>query len=209
MKSKKPLGFIKIAGVILLLFFAHWGESENRADRETGKFTIIPGIKSNRSSPFYIDFDRFPKQRKNLPVGIFDSGTGGLTVLDSILKLDQFNNKTFQRGADGIPDFIREYFVYLGDKANMPYGRYDSEGKSDFLKELILKDVQFLLGHKYYDFPSDTRPRTGKEPVKVIVIACNTATAFGFDIIMAALARWGLDTAAGNLSKGCHFPTNG
>ena len=35
------------------------------------------------------------------PIGIFDSGTGGLTVLEAILSLDQFNNQTGKPGADG------------------------------------------------------------------------------------------------------------
>lgn len=192
MKTKKYLELIPIACMLLTLFFVNRGEG---ADPKTAKLAIIPEIKANKSSFFYIDFERFPRERKTLPVGVFDSGTGGLTVLDSILELDQFNNKTHEKGADGIPDFISEYFIYLGDKANMPYGRYDSEGKSDFLRELIIKDVQFLLGRKYYDSPTHTRPGTDKKPAKAIVIACNTATAFGFDTIMEALGEWGLDIA--------------
>jgi glutamate racemase len=157
------------------------------------EFTIIQEIKNNPKSPFYIDFQHYPETRFNLPIGVFDSGTGGLTVLDSILKSDQFNNNTKQKGADGIVDFNLETFIYLGDDANMPYGRYGSEGKTNLLKEHIIKDVQFLLGRKYYRMPTDTAARTDKDPVKAIVIACNTATAYGFDLIEQALNEWNLD----------------
>ena len=51
--------------------------------------------------------------------------------------------RLWSTGEDGIPDLKSEYFIYLGDQANMPYGRYDGEGKSEFLKEKLkemLKD---------------------------------------------------------------------
>lgn len=190
MKQKKIASFIKIVCGVFILFLVNCGE---KPGQKPVKFRIISEIKLDKSSPFYIDFASFPQKRKALPIGVFDSGTGGLTVLSSILTLDKFNNKTHESGADGIPDFSPEYFVYLGDKANMPYGRYDSEGKSDFLRELIIKDVQFLLGRKYYDSPFDTRIKTDKKPVKAIVIACNTATAFGLDLIKKSLEEWESD----------------
>ena len=51
--------------------------------------------------------------KKSLPIGVFDSGTGGLTVLEAMLKLDFYNNATGLPGADGKPDFSKEYFEYL------------------------------------------------------------------------------------------------
>ena len=84
---------------------------------------------------------------------------------------------------DGILDFEKECFIYLADQANMPYGNYPSLGKTDVLKEHILKDVQFLLGNKYYQSSGDEKFKTDKLPVKAIVIACNTATAYGMDDI--------------------------
>lgn len=118
--------------------------------------------------------------RRGLPIGVFDSGIGGLTVLEAILSLDEFDNQTLKPGTDGIPDFEKERFVYLGDQANMPYGNYPAAGRTDFLRELILRDAAFLLGSK------------DKPPVKAIVIACNTATAYGLDDIRAAIAAWDL-----------------
>jgi glutamate racemase len=90
---------------------------------------------------------------------------------------------------------VEESFLYFGDMANMPYGRYDSEGRSDFLRELTLKDVQFLLGKTYHLHPEDKEPRRDKPQVKAIVIACNTATAYGLELIRKAVREWDLDMA--------------
>jgi len=129
---------------------------------------------------------------RNLPIGVFDSGIGGLTVLEALLTVDAVDNRTLAAKPDGVPDFAGERFIYLGDQANMPYGNYPSVGKTDLLRELILKDVVFLLGRRYR--PGATAPaRFDKPPVKAIVIACNTATAYGLADIRAALKGWGLD----------------
>ena len=74
---------------------------------------------------------------------------------------------------------IKESFIYLADQANMPYGNYSKENKVDLLKEHIIKDTQFLLGNKYYFDSNDASVNTDKQPVKAIVVACNTATAYG------------------------------
>ena len=44
-------------------------------------------------------------QIKKYPIGVFDSGTGGLTLLEQILKSDGFNNRTPDPLGDGILDF--------------------------------------------------------------------------------------------------------
>jgi hypothetical protein len=109
-----------------------------------------------------------PQERRQLPVGVFDSGIGGLTVLEAILGLDAFNNETLQPGADGRLDFEGERFVYFGDQANMPYGNYASAGKQDFLRELILRDAVFLLGRRYWRSSLAPEPSMDKLPVKAI-----------------------------------------
>ncbi len=161
-------------------------------DRVQDKYRIVDEIANDKESPFYIDFARYPTRRAPLPVGVFDSGTGGLTVLEAILRYDAHDNCTHTAGADGIPDFATEHFEYLADDANMPYGRYDAEGKADFLRELIIKDVRFLLGNTYYLRPEDSVPQHDKAPVKTIVIACNTATAFGLATVREAIRVWGV-----------------
>ncbi|MEN3941455.1 aspartate/glutamate racemase family protein [Prosthecobacter sp. SYSU 5D2] len=126
---------------------------------------------------------------KDLPIGVFDSGIGGLTVLEAILTLDAYHNDTLNPGADGRPDFENERFIYFGDQANMPYGNYSSAGKTDYLRELILKDATFLLGRRWFDPKSQTF-RQDKPPVKAVVIACNTATAYGIEDIRAIFQAW-------------------
>lgn len=76
----------------------------------------------------------------NNPIGIFDSGIGGLTVVKEIFEY--------------LPN---ESICYFGDTARVPYGE-----KSDrAIKKFTYNNINFLLSHK----------------VKIIVIACNTATA--------------------------------
>ena len=127
------------------------------------------------------------------PIGVFDSGLGGLTVLERLLDVDQVDNATGRYGPDGVPDLAREAFVYLGDQANMPYGDYAAEGKSDYLRELILKDAKFLLSTNYYRSAEERVPSGYKPRSKIIVIACNTATAWGLSDVRRYLASVGDD----------------
>ncbi len=128
------------------------------------------------------------------PIGVFDSGTGGLTVLNALLTLDCFNNVTGEPKPDGKPDFEKEYFQYLADQANMPYGNYAAENKTDLLKEHILKNVDFLLGTKYALHHSNNWFDLNKPTIKMIVVACNTATAYALPEIKKYL-----ETKPGNI----------
>jgi glutamate racemase len=121
------------------------------------------------------------KNKKGLPIGVFDSGTGGLTVLEAMLTLDAFNNVTGKPGADGKPDFDKEYFQYLADQANMPYGNYAAENKTDLLKEHVVKNMDFLYNNKYDKIQNESNAEQQKQGVKMLVLACNTATAFALD----------------------------
>jgi glutamate racemase len=126
---------------------------------------------------------------RHLPIGVFDSGIGGLTVVEALLTLDAFHNATLQPGADGTPDFAQERFIYFGDQANMPYGNYSTVQRTDYLRELIIKDAVFLLGRRFWPAQGQA-PQFSKPPVKAIVIACNTATAYGLEDIRKAVAAW-------------------
>lgn len=145
---------------------------------------------SDGKAAFSFNRESYRGDLSQLPIGVFDSGIGGLTVLEAILTLDAFHNDDLKPGADGRPDFEDERFLYLGDQANMPYGNYAKAGRTDYLRELILKDALFLLGNRYFDGRDWSGPRFDKPPVKAIVIACNTATAYGLDDIKAAVKRW-------------------
>lgn len=117
-------------------------------------------------------------QIQDMPIGVFDSGTGGLTVLQAIITLDSFNNTTGLPGPDGIPDFSKEQFQYLADQANMPYGNYSAEKKVDLLQEHILKNMNFFMNTSYTIQSAGQWKQHSKTTVKMIVIACNTATAY-------------------------------
>ena len=149
-------------------------------------------VQAGDSGLFSVDFEQYRTPDENLPIGVFDSGIGGLTVLNEILTIDRFNNLTHEPGPDGQADFENESFIYLGDQANMPYGNYPSEQKTAFLKELVLKDAVFLLGNRYWASAYSPSPRRDKPPVKAIVIACNTATSYGLADIHDALKQWGI-----------------
>jgi glutamate racemase len=136
------------------------------------------------------DFSNRPSDVRDLPIGVFDSGIGGLTVLEAILSSDKFHNQDMNPGPDGVPDFANESFIYFGDSANMPYGNYPSENKIDTLREHILKDAVFLMGRRYWNSVAASKPSLDKPPVKAVVIACNTATAYGIDDIREAFKSW-------------------
>jgi len=81
---------------------------------------------------------------KDQPIGIFDSGVGGLTVAHAIKQI--------------LPG---ESLIYFGDTAHLPYGDKSAES----IKYYSHRITEFLLEHNS----------------KVVLIACNTASASAFD----------------------------
>ena len=173
---------------IFLLSLASCGSPAKPED----PLSIEDVILQNKSDFYSVDFNIYKDKSDYLPylpVGVFDSGTGGLTVLNALLEFDENTNESKTKEADGIPDFRQEKFIYLADQANMPYGNYHSANKTPLLIEHIIKDTQFLLSNKYYPDATSVKVNTDKEPAKVIVVACNTATAYGMDNIRAFIER--------------------
>lgn len=78
----------------------------------------------------------------NAPIGVFDSGFGGLTVAREIAK-----------------ELPNESILYVGDSARCPYGPREQAEVDGFVQQI----GSWLVGRG----------------VKLIVIACNTATAAG------------------------------
>ncbi len=179
----------KILLLVALLMLGTFGCQQKRP---SSPLKIEDVILHDPGNFFYINFKNYPQHDAKLPVGIFDSGTGGLTVLDAILNSDNFNNKTHQKQKDGKIDFSAESFIYLGDKANMPYGEYPGNHKTLLLREHVIKDAAFLLGNKYYPSQTAKNFKTDKPLVKAIVIACNTATAYGKHDIEQFVKKAGL-----------------
>ena len=86
----------------------------------------------------------------NRPIGLLDSGVGGLTVARELLR--QLPN---------------EEIVYIGDTRRAPYGPRSREQIIAFTWDM----VNFLLSKN----------------VKMIVMACNTATAMALEIVKEEL----------------------
>lgn len=82
--------------------------------------------------------------QQNKPIGVFDSGIGGLTVARELFNL--------------LPN---ESVLYFGDTARVPYGPKSPETVLRYSREA----TAFLLSRG----------------VKMVVIACNTATAHAFE----------------------------
>lgn len=83
---------------------------------------------------------------KGNPIGIFDSGVGGLTVAHAIKQI--------------LPG---ESIIYFGDTAHLPYGDKSAGAIQSYSRRI----TEFLL----------------EKNAKVILVACNTASASAFDLL--------------------------
>jgi glutamate racemase len=86
----------------------------------------------------------------NRPIGVIDSGVGGLTVVKEIMR-----------------QLPKEEIIYIGDTARCPYGPRTQEEVRTFTWELVTALLQ--------------------RQIKMLVIACNTATAAALEEIQAKL----------------------
>jgi glutamate racemase len=91
------------------------------------------------------------KNLRDRPIGVFDSGMGGLTVMRALMKR--------------LP---QESFVYLGDTARLPYG----SKSPDTVTRYAVQCARALMAHR----------------IKLLVVACNTASATALPALTAALA---------------------
>lgn len=78
------------------------------------------------------------------PIGIIDSGVGGLTVANEVIR-----------------QLPKESIIYLGDTLRCPYG----PRRKDEIKHFTFEMVSFLLD----------------KDIKLLIIACNTITAYTLD----------------------------
>ncbi|MBR6423586.1 MAG: aspartate/glutamate racemase family protein [Bacteroidales bacterium] len=187
---KRCLLFLLLAPMIVLLMMP---AACRKMELPPDNLPVVNKVLYDTASNFYVAFDQYPEELRNLPIGVFDSGTGGLTVLEKLLNLDAFDNITGKPGRDSILDFAGEHFVYLADQANMPYGNYTAEKNSEYLQELVVKDAAFLMDDDYFVNAIEEEPSGRKQRVKIIVVACNTATAYGLDLIKDMIEQSGTD----------------
>ena len=87
-----------------------------------------------------------PTPDPNDPIGVFDSGLGGLTVVKQIVQF--------------LPN---ERIVYFGDTARVPYGTKSADTIIRYSRQII----RILL----------------KRKVKMVVVACNTASALALEVV--------------------------
>jgi glutamate racemase len=92
-----------------------------------------------------------PPEGDPRPIGVFDSGVGGLTVLSEL-----------RRRLPGEPT------VYLGDNARTPYG----PRPADEVRRFTLECVTWLLA----------------QDIKLLLLACNTATSHALPQVRAVAA---------------------
>ena len=92
---------------------------------------------------------------RNRPIGVFDSGMGGLTVMRALMAR--------------LP---HESFVYLGDTARLPYGSKSPETVTRY----AVQCARALSEHQ----------------IKLLVVACNTASAVALPALEAMLRPIGI-----------------
>lgn len=86
------------------------------------------------------------EEKKERPIGVFDSGIGGLTVAQAITNV--------------LP---HERLIYFGDTAHLPYG----DKSTAAIQAYAVKICDLLI----------------KQHCKVILIACNSASAAAYDLV--------------------------
>ncbi|MBQ6016271.1 MAG: glutamate racemase [Clostridiales bacterium] len=108
----------------------------------------------------------------NRPIGVFDSGIGGLTVLREIWQV-----------APG------ESTIYFGDNSRAPYG---TKSRSTIIR-YSLQNMKFLES----------------KDVKMIVIACNTASAYAYEELKKRANVPVVEVVTPGADKACRTTKNG
>ena len=108
----------------------------------------------------------------NRPIGVFDSGIGGLTVLREIWQV-----------APG------ESTIYFGDNSRAPYG---TKSRSTIIR-YSLQNMKFLES----------------KDVKMIVIACNTASAYAYEELKKRANVPVVEVVTPGADKACRATKNG
>lgn len=108
----------------------------------------------------------------NRPIGVFDSGIGGLTVLREIW--------------NAVPE---ESTVYFGDNSRTPYG---TKSRSTVIR-YSLQNMKFLES----------------KDVKMIVIACNTASAYAYEELKTRSKVPVVEVVTPGADEACRATKNG
>jgi len=101
-----------------------WNNEQVEARRPRIAEEPRPGRDTERSVELPQHEQQLSSRQANAPIGVFDSGAGGLTILTDLRA-----------------ELPHEHFIYIGDTANCPYGvRSDEE-----ITALTLECCQFLI----------------------------------------------------------------
>jgi len=129
----------------------------------------------NSLSNYQTSIPSVSEKMAHFPIGMFDSGVGGLTVLRELMTL--------------LP---QESVNYFGDSAHFPYGSQSAETIISYATAI----TNFLVEH----------------PIKMLVIACNTASAYALttlqklhpfpiiDVISSGVERAAKATRTGSIA---------
>ena len=122
----------------------YWSSEDEAETRD-----VYPARDAERSEHIFNSERREALARAEAPIGVFDSGAGGLTILSALRK-----------------ELPQENYLYFGDTAHCPYGtRTEAE-----IIELSLDASRFLI----------------EQGVKLIVVACNTASQVALNTLRAS-----------------------
>ncbi|HEV2659327.1 MAG TPA: hypothetical protein VGU68_01925, partial [Ktedonobacteraceae bacterium] len=114
-------------------------------------FAYTQGDRAGRPETAAQDARSRLQERALAPIGVFDSGAGGLTILSALRQ-----------------EMPQEHYIYFGDTAYCPYGvRSEAE-----ITELTIRACRFLI----------------EQGVKLIVIACNTASQAALNSLRATFS---------------------
>lgn len=113
-----------------------FNDTGNRNDPQHRLFSPQEGTSTNRALA---------------PIGVFDSGAGGLTILTALRQV--------------LP---QEDYIYFGDTGHVPYG----PRREEEIVELTVNANRFLV----------------EQGVKLIVVACNTASQAALGVLRATFA---------------------
>jgi glutamate racemase len=126
-------------------------QDRNRPDQKMAEASSTSNVETQRHL-----FDRNPhldtdKARPLAPIGVFDSGAGGLTILSALRH-----------------ELPQEDYIYFGDTAHCPYGK---RTEAD-ITALTIDACRLLV----------------EQGVKLIVVACNTASQAALQAVRATFS---------------------
>lgn len=125
--------------------------SQRNSHDEAQEPRVYPARDAERSEQCFNDEKTPVPVSAQSPIGVFDSGAGGLTILTALRA-----------------ELPHEHFIYIGDTRHVPYGmRTEAE-----IIDLSINACRFLQ----------------EQGVKLIVVACNTASQAALSTLRATFA---------------------